>query len=1151
MKFTGERFIVGKAVGDITVEHLQRYKSITYIVKGKKVLDAACGEGYGSNILSQYATSVTGIDISNEAVTYAKEHYKRDNLKYICASIENIPLEDHSIDVIVSFETIEHVNADLQEKFLQEIKRVLKPDGILIMSSPDKRIYSELKNFKNHYHIHELYVEEFKLLLKKQFKYVELFSQGIGNQRIGVIEKIKRNNMNRIRLLNNFLLKEIDKQYVLAICSNEYISENMSQLLMSVMPFIPEKPIRIFVDKGNNFNENDVIVGKIKQENNIFKVKFIFDNDSKKIIRLRFDPTEKEGCICKIIYLKSNVENLTIEAVNKSKTSIKGDLFLTDDPQYIIKGNFDGIKEIEIKYIFEPISLDKIVPVLNKKINKNITEIKNKNEEIKNKNEEIKNKNEELQAIYNSKGYILLRKYYNLRDRMLPIGSNRRLVIKSIAKCFINFRYIKRFFNKNNIKKSIIILKKGGVRQLLVKFNDKMNRTKLKEKVVQNEYNYLNSSLKNNIIKIEDNNLVIDIIIPIYNAYDYTKKCIETVWKNTDINYNLYLINDCSTDKRIHELLISLSKYGKPCNLKQLNIIENETNLGFIESVNKAVALSKNNIVLLNTDTEVPPNWLSRLIYPMLKNEMIASITPFSNCATICSFPNFCTDNDLPKNISLDELDKLFSDYGCTQIIDIPTGVGFCMAMSRICLSKFGVLDIIYGKGYGEENDWCRRVAKNGYRNVMVTNLFVYHKHGASFSEQIDKSKQERIEENLIILTKRYPEYTRLVDEFIAKDPIKNIREFLYYIYLERINIDKEEGILFINHSCGGGATVYQDTLINKWKNKKRIYSIELSSDLVSLCFIIYRDKEKKSFYFNFKEMDESQFNSLIKAFNITYIYINQLVTYPIEKIINLIKATKLKYTFFIHDFYAVCPEYTLLNQNRVYCKAEKNIDKCNICLKEQSNIICKDIKRWRNVFHDFLLKANEVIAPSNSTARIINSYYSDVKIVVKEHSVPKYVHKTFNPEFLKKDILNIAVIGAIGEQKGSKIVYELVERIREEKLPINIKIIGITDLQNKYYKSKDGILEITGRYNKEEISDLLAKYQVGVVLIPSICPETYSYTTSEAIFSGYPVIVFNLGAPAERVNKLKCGWILNECKSQYVLDKIKHLTDDNIFELS
>ena len=801
----------------------------------------------------------------------------------------------------------------------------------------------------------------------------------------------------------------------------------------------------------------------------------------------------------------------------------------------ILCNSYDKYKK-QINNLFYKIKQEKI------ELNK---EIENKNKEIENKNKEIENKNKELRAIYNSKGYNFLKKYYKLRDKILPIGSSRRLIVKSIVKCLIKAKQIKRYINKSNIKKSIIILKQGGIRQLLVKFNDKLNSIDLKEQFVY-EYDYLNHSLKNNVIEIENkDNLIVDIIIPIYNAYDYTKKCIETVWQNTDINYNLYLVNDCSPDKRIHELLLSLLKKNKPQNLKELNIIENDVNLGFIRSVNKALNLSKNNVVLLNTDTEVPLNWLSRLIYPILKDEKIASVTPFSNCATICSFPNFCKDNELLPNISLNKLDELFSNYGSKQVIDIPTGVGFCMAMSRACLSKFGVLDTIYGKGYGEENDWCRRVAEYGYRNVMITNLFVYHKHGVSFAEQMNKSKQERIEENLIVLTKRYPDYTKLVDVFVANDPIKDIRDFLYYLYLEQINTNKKEGILFINHSCGGGATVYQNNLINNWKNEKRIYSIELLADLTSLCFTIYQDKKNKSFYFNFKDMDKVQFNNLIKAFNINYLYINQLVTYPIEKIINLIKSTRLNYTFFIHDFYAVCPEYTLLNQNRVYCKVEKNIDKCNLCLNKQNNMVCRDIKHWRSMFRDFLLNAAEVIAPSESTAKIVNSYYSDVKIIVKEHSVPEYVHKTFNPEFLKKNILNIAVIGAIGEQKGSKIIYELVEKIREEKLPVNIKIIGITDLQNEYYKSEDGILEITGRYNKEDISDLLAKYQIGVVLIPSIWPETYSYTTSEAIFSGYPVIVFNLGAPAERVRKLKCGWIVDKCNCKDLLNKIMDLLNN------
>lgn len=120
MKFTGERFILEQAVGDITIEHMQRYEIASNLVEGKNVLDAACGEGYGSYILSKKAKNVMGIDISSEAIEYASEEYKNKNLKYICASIEKLPLEDNSIDIIISFETIEHVNEDVQKNFCQK-----------------------------------------------------------------------------------------------------------------------------------------------------------------------------------------------------------------------------------------------------------------------------------------------------------------------------------------------------------------------------------------------------------------------------------------------------------------------------------------------------------------------------------------------------------------------------------------------------------------------------------------------------------------------------------------------------------------------------------------------------------------------------------------------------------------------------------------------------------------------------------------------------------------------------------------------------------------------------------------------------------------------------------------------------------------------
>lgn len=166
------------------------------------------------------------------------------------------------------------------------------------MSSPDKYIYSDVRNFNNPYHVHELYIDEFKNLLQSNFNYVELFSQGIGNQRIGLIEKINKNKINRINMLKNFLLKDYDKQYVLALCSNLPISSHMDNLIESVMPFEPKEIVRMFVDTGLGFNETDVIVGNVEKNENKFKVNFAF-SDWKNIKYLRFDPIEK-----KVAYVK-------------------------------------------------------------------------------------------------------------------------------------------------------------------------------------------------------------------------------------------------------------------------------------------------------------------------------------------------------------------------------------------------------------------------------------------------------------------------------------------------------------------------------------------------------------------------------------------------------------------------------------------------------------------------------------------------------------------------------------------------------------------------------------------------------------------------------------------------------------------------------
>jgi len=166
MKFTGERFLP-EVTGGIALEHKHRYLHAAMYVQGKDVLDIASGEGYGSAILSNVAKSVVGVDISSEAVAHAQNKYVAHNLQFCQGSADAIPLPDASVDMVVSFETIEH--HDKHEEMFLEFKRVLRPNGVLCISSPDHHEYSVVPGYQNEFHVKELSLEEFEALLARHF----------------------------------------------------------------------------------------------------------------------------------------------------------------------------------------------------------------------------------------------------------------------------------------------------------------------------------------------------------------------------------------------------------------------------------------------------------------------------------------------------------------------------------------------------------------------------------------------------------------------------------------------------------------------------------------------------------------------------------------------------------------------------------------------------------------------------------------------------------------------------------------------------------------------------------------------------------------------------------------------------------------------
>lgn len=170
LEFTGERFVPGVALGEIVYEHVHRYAFACRFARGRRVLDAACGEGYGSALLAQAARNVVGVDIEAQAVAHAAQRYRdRASLRFAAGSVTELPLDDASVDLVVSFETVEHLAAGDQPRMLREFARVLAPGGLLLLSSPNRVEYSDARAYSNPFHLHELDRDELAVLLGEAF----------------------------------------------------------------------------------------------------------------------------------------------------------------------------------------------------------------------------------------------------------------------------------------------------------------------------------------------------------------------------------------------------------------------------------------------------------------------------------------------------------------------------------------------------------------------------------------------------------------------------------------------------------------------------------------------------------------------------------------------------------------------------------------------------------------------------------------------------------------------------------------------------------------------------------------------------------------------------------------------------------------------
>ncbi|MDE6314582.1 MAG: glycosyltransferase family 2 protein [Lachnospiraceae bacterium] len=360
----------------------------------------------------------------------------------------------------------------------------------------------------------------------------------------------------------------------------------------------------------------------------------------------------------------------------------------------------------------------------------------------------------------------------------------------------------------------------------------------------------------------------VDIIVPVYNGLEDLEKCVESVKRHTDLTtHRLILVDDKSPDENILPYLRSLQGKG-------IHLIESPRNEGFSASVNKGMEYSDRDVILLNSDTIVTRGWVDKMIACAYSTAAAATVTPMSNAATLCSVPEFLKDNQLPEGYSVDDMGDLVETCSIRRYPRITVAVGFCMYIKREVLDMVGLFDAeAFGRGYGEENDFCHRAQRRGYIHLMCDDTFIYHKGTASFQTE---EKQKLIQEHERILEERHKEYIIENQKYCSENPnwdlLENIKLYMELEY-------KTPGVLYMTSRRVRENNGYKEFFAVRHGNefevraycgeKKILFRFPVQKQGIQL------DKARES--------EEKLFLSLMRAFNLKEVKLMNLSGFSIR----------------------------------------------------------------------------------------------------------------------------------------------------------------------------------------------------------------------------------------------------------------------------
>lgn len=337
----------------------------------------------------------------------------------------------------------------------------------------------------------------------------------------------------------------------------------------------------------------------------------------------------------------------------------------------------------------------------------------------------------------------------------------------------------------------------------------------------------------------------------------------------------------------------------------------------------------------------------------------------------------------------------------------------------------------------------------------------------------------------------------------------------------------QKPGILMVSHSLGGGTESHLQQLGEKLTEEGvQLWALRsLGRDRLRLLPLL-NPTDKFGLIYHLEDETEALIEQL-KALQIQLIHVHHFLDFPpnfYQKIQKIADALRVPYDFTVHDYYTICPRFTLYDDIiRGYC-GEPDVKRCSGCVKTFGSAVGKevDVEQWRTDYAGFLTQARQVYTPDLDVKERLTRYVPEANIINHPHWDDQPIQSIArSPE--KKAHLKVAVLGALAPHKGSMVLKECGEDAKERNLPIDYTLIGFSDIDWQLKK----YITVTGEYKAEELPELLKQGGYDIVFFPAVLPETFSYTLSEALAYGLYPVSFNIGAIGRRIAELGYGSVL------------------------